>query len=581
LESGSLQDTFVQEVHAGLPWFLTHKEMKTHIGIVMGLFLLMWWGLMQPVQAQDDRELLQSLVEEETASLEAISLYPEEVRNSILEACRFPQAVVRIEALQRNTSQRFQDYISQFPREEQEDLWDMARYPDLISRLSTEGKKSKSALESLSMDYPEEIRPVIQERGRTHMEAIIEMDNMYRASEGAFAGLLRDYPPATRESLRQLVGQPEVLNILSENMSMTVLVGDLYGRNPELVRQELDSLNIEAAKQNAKEVEEWKKTLEENPEAARELEEAAEDFAREEGYDPAVYRSPQTEKTVTVYHHYYYPYPYWFGYPWWYRRPIWYPRPYWYHWGYYYGPGGAIVVFGLPSYYFVHWHYGWNHHFYYYPHLTNCYVSHYQRHRNSMTGFNRATGEWVSENRNDFSGDWLRDDPGRVDRIREYGRLETSLETYNRTNPRGPVSREEYLQMNKNRYPELSKEEEIRSVASPADKPKKPETGIDKTVRPVKPDQTEGRPPAVTNKPKTEPPVYVKPSRPVEIRKPDVNQKMDRARDQHQQQWKAPSNSNPRQPVYQPKPSRKAPAVKPGRTNIPTQKKQMDRPGRK
>ncbi len=71
--------------------------------------------------------------DDDSSAIYALVLYPENLRLSIFESCKYPEAIVRITGLQQKTSNAFVELIGNYSRQEQEDLWDLTRYPDPVS----------------------------------------------------------------------------------------------------------------------------------------------------------------------------------------------------------------------------------------------------------------------------------------------------------------------------------------------------------------------------------------------------------------------------------------------------------------
>lgn len=88
------------------------------------------------------------------------------------------------------------------------------------------------------------------------------------------------YPDPAQRALRNLVTVPEVMSILSESLKMTVLVGDMYRRDPAWVIHKVDSLNLEVARRNAEDLQAWRDSLSANPQALREYEQSSEEFRK-------------------------------------------------------------------------------------------------------------------------------------------------------------------------------------------------------------------------------------------------------------------------------------------------------------
>ena len=543
--------------------------------------------------AQTEEELLTQLIEEERSSVEALVLYPDDTRMDILEASKYPEALVKIESMQNKTSSSFKRLMENYPREIQEKVWDMTRYPGLISGLVSGGPKSGSELEQVLLTYPEEIRARAREIHNTHFSLLTSMDEMNRDWDNTFRELVREYPIKTQDALHSLVNLPEVLTLLTDNIRMTVLVGDLYRRRPEWLFGQMDSLNVVVAEQRSNELNDWKTNLDENPQAREELIQSAQTFAGEYGYDDAYYdygddiyysedRGPEE---VTVEHHYYHHYPFWYGYPYWYMYPRWRPYPIWWDWGFYWGPGRVVVIVDLPSYYFTNWYFYRPYHHYNYPHFSSCMVNHYYGHRHSSSSVSVTVNNWRTDNRDIVSDEWLETSRRRPDNFREYGKFEDAREKYNHDHPDKPMDRRTYAENNKRKYPELAKvaeqqkqrEQTERQQTRPAPKPRVPAKEQERTrIEPRKDEPPVQKRPEV-QPPRTKDPVKQLPkteTQPTERKKNegDTRQKqapadipkVDRARDYHRNTWEKNKTERQRtesKPAITPAPRTKAPAT--------------------
>ena len=87
-----------------------------------------------------------NLNNEDSAAIYALVLYPENLRLSIFESCKYPEAIVRITGLQKKTSNAFVDLIGNYSRQEQEDLWECS---SCFSAQSNCLQKQKTALQEL------------------------------------------------------------------------------------------------------------------------------------------------------------------------------------------------------------------------------------------------------------------------------------------------------------------------------------------------------------------------------------------------------------------------------------------------
>ncbi|HSR41110.1 MAG TPA: DUF3300 domain-containing protein [Longimicrobiales bacterium] len=423
----------------------------------------------QDAAAQENQALLKEMMEENRGAVDALVLYPDSVLHRILEASAHPQLLVRLGVIQEKSSSGFAALAADLPREEQEKLWELSRFPSLVDEIVRGGPKETSELATIAEGYPEEVRPVAIELGSGRYGVVAGLHELRETADAALEALVEPYSFRVREAVRGLLRYPEILSILTDNLEMTVLVGDAYARNPEAVLARAGELRVEAARRNSEAIDDWARELEENPDALEELEESAAEFAREEGHDPssAPTVSSTTRVTVTVD-----PYPYWFGYPYWYATPYWYPYPYWYHWGFYYGTGGTVIVFGMPTYHYTYWHFHGHHHHYRYPHLSDHWLRHHDRHRSVESGFGEAIEDWRDANEGKFDGDWLRDDGNRAERLAEFGRFEEEFAARNRIDPANPISREEFLRENESRFRNLesSRVREVRADRRPGDR---------------------------------------------------------------------------------------------------------------
>lgn len=517
--------------------------------IISLLALLFGTVFQSSLPAQTDEELLNQLLEEENSSVEALALYPAATRLDILEAAKYPEALVKLESLQAKTSEAFKQRMENLPKATQENVWDLTRYPGLVARLVENGEATDAVL----ADFPTEIHQRAKEVAATNLPLLAEVDRMNKNWEQAFESLLAGYAPAAQDALRRLVELPEVLTILTDDLRLTVLVGDLYRKNPAWLLQQMDSLNLVAARERTKEVEEWKSNLESNPQAKEELAQAAQSFAGEYNYDDVYYdyeKDSYAESEPNIEHHYYHNYPYWFGYPYWYAYPRWRPYPYWYDWGFYWGSGNVIVVIDMPSFYFTNWFFYNPWHFSYYSHLCSHFTNHYYGHRHSGSSVAEGVDHWRSRNRDVVTDDWLDNARRRPDAFKELGKFEVERQKYNRSHTDKPASQKDFLAKNSRKYPELSKDAARSNEQQRIDRPEP------KTTEPRK-----EQPPVA--KPKTQVPPDRKPDTTVPQRKEKTLDipKMDKAKERHESIW-----NKPKKETAQPRPAPSKPSVKAPKT---------------
>lgn len=328
-----------------------------------------------------------SLQQDDQDIISSIAPYSPDVRSMILDVSQYPQAIVKIERVQARSSQSFQDLIASYTREEQEKYYEISRFPEKINQIVS-NNSSASDIQAITKDLPEATQKSFIELNASHHDDLIRMNNIYQSSETALQKILAGYPDNVRSEFRKIIGMPDVMNILTNNIGLTVELGEAYKANPSGVTRQLDSLSSSLAQQSSQDLDAYRKDVESNPELQQEMRSAATDFSNS---------NSQPDNPTYVTNNYYdnTPYPYWFSYPYWFAAPIWYPRPMYYYTGFYYGPGGRIVVTGFPSRIYSNWFFGFGYR--HYPALYRHYGSYYSLHRpnirtmNVYRGFNDAS----------------------------------------------------------------------------------------------------------------------------------------------------------------------------------------------
>lgn len=82
--------------------------MKKYLLTVLGLMLLL-----NIVVAQEEKELLAQIFEEDREIIDALVLYPKETRLAILETASSPQALIKLKRIQQKTSTQFNALLEQ------------------------------------------------------------------------------------------------------------------------------------------------------------------------------------------------------------------------------------------------------------------------------------------------------------------------------------------------------------------------------------------------------------------------------------------------------------------------------------
>lgn len=325
-----------------------------------------------------------SLTQDDDRIISSIAPYPSDMRAAILDVSQYPQALVKLERVQGRTSQSFQDLIADYPREEQEKFYQIARFPDLINSLVADGQKNNEVVEALLKDYPEGVQQQIRSLYSTHYKDLEKMDRIYKSSQAALERITAKFPKLVEDDFKKVVANPDVMNLLTDNIDLTVSLGEAYRSDPSGVTSQLNDMNKQLTEQNAKDLADYKQAVEKDPKLQAEMKKAADEFARQ--YDQE--DTSPTYVTNNIYDNY--PYQYWFGYPYWYSSAMWYPAPFYYQTGFYYGPGGGLVIAGFPSLFYANWFFGYGYHRY--PGLYNHYNIYYNVHRYDIVNRNISRG---------------------------------------------------------------------------------------------------------------------------------------------------------------------------------------------
>lgn len=558
------------------------------------LVCLLFWVVGLPYAiTQTDKALLRELAEDNKKSIEALVLYPQDARLAILEATKYPEALIKMRSIREKTAAAFRTLIEDFPKSTQTIFYDLTRYPGLIEGVVAQQEDRASVARLLEV-LPESERSEAARLVDQHPATLLKINELNHTSQGAFDGLIAAYPTPAQAAFRQLLDLPEVIDILNEDLRFTVLVGDTYRSDPAWVIYKMDSLNLAVARTHAEELDNWKVTLDKDPAARQELADASQEYSSEYGYTNENYVNDDlyddyhdTDRPLAE-HHYYHHYPYWYGYPWWEPYPRWWPYPYWWDWGCHYNHGTVVVVY-LPSYHFMHWYFDHPRHHERYNHLSTQFVNHYNGHRHSGTNISMGVADWHERNRTVISEEFLKDKSRLPGRLKEYGQFEQGRETFNARNPNQQVTPEEYLQKNGRKYPELQtsskqaqkdiqqereqvdrKRSDWAPVKEPVTRepePQRPPRVTQPTQKPVTPTRKEPdiKQPAPTEKPRQTDP------------KPRKDNPVETAKDYHRQQWESEkprqTTPPPRQVTPAPKPQTQAPkAPAPARNTSPAPK---------
>ncbi len=410
------------------------------------------------IQAQtntNDQSLLQRVNQDDQTAIDAVAMYPKEVRTTIFIACMNPEIIARLSAMQKKTNADFTSLLSPYSKEEQEKIWNLTRYPGLITKITEYNRKSGADINTVLASYPSEIRQTAIDEGTKNYDLFVKINQSNKTYNSEFEQLMLGYPTSTITAFKTLLNQPDILDVLATNMHMTVVVGDVYKKNPALVIHNADSLNLVLSQKSKQDAADWQQTLDKDTLAKQQYQQATKDYAKENGYATQSYSTPLTN-APTNYNSY--PYNWWFGYPSWYTYSYWRPYPYWYDFGYYYGYNNRMVYYGMPSGRFLNWYWFHSSNHYHYSAFSNHCYQYYNMH-NGAYGYNpvcKNVYDWRIHNSTIITKDWDKNNANRPALFKEYGQMEMNRESYNVANPQATLNNKEFLNSNQDKYPAMN-----------------------------------------------------------------------------------------------------------------------------
>ena len=115
-------------------------------------------AILLPVAATTLGEPLSGIADEDLPALEALSLYPEDLRRSILEASTEAHVLAELSSRQERSRASFSRLLEPYEQGTQEQLFQLTRYPSLVAEMVEGGPKSQAELETIAAHYPEDAR---------------------------------------------------------------------------------------------------------------------------------------------------------------------------------------------------------------------------------------------------------------------------------------------------------------------------------------------------------------------------------------------------------------------------------------
>jgi len=199
--------------------------------------------------------------------------------------------------------------------------------------------------------YPEDIQGALLELSQ-HPELVVLINQNTLLKEEEFEKKLAEYPEETKEAIEKLEEYIEIVRIMNKHIVVTTILGEIYKKDKEAITQVIKRLGKTISGQHEEAAQAWTNRLDEDPETLKQLQEAADAYAKENDLpnpnDPV--SKDQMGNVTNVYNNY----------------------------GYYVDPKGQTVVYGMPSqdfmsymminqtmYFMLYSSMAWHHHHYY------------------------------------------------------------------------------------------------------------------------------------------------------------------------------------------------------------------------
>jgi hypothetical protein len=325
----------------------------------------------------------------DSSTLPILFNQPDSVRKAILIASVYPEGFIKLENIQKSTSNDFRNSISTYNRNKQKQLWEIVRHPELVELLLKNKDKSTEELENVLANYPEKLKNWGIYFVKKDFPLLEKLAEIKKEFDLKYLDVIKDYPSDVKNSFNMLLKNPELLTTLISDIKTTIIIGNLYKKKPEMVTRVTDSLHTTYHQQNKTEYEDWKDGIQKDSKVKNELKEIGSKYEKEDEY----FQETDPNRQVNININPILPYPFWAGYPFWLSTPYWYPYPWWYNSGFYWYPDGSLFLYGMPSYNFGYWYYNHPHYRNRYPRATDYFQQHYEIHKDSRQGFNRSIRE--------------------------------------------------------------------------------------------------------------------------------------------------------------------------------------------
>src|SRR5689334_17517360 len=184
--------------------------MKYLFSFLSGMLVLLF--LSYKTNAQTANAELSQLMIDDSADINSISLYPQDVRENIFKVSTHPEGIAKIDDAQKKSQDAFKKLISSSSNEEQQKIWNLTRYDDLLSQLaSAKGRKRK--IETILQKFPSDIHDDALEYGTNHKELIASLDKINKEFNASFQSITSGYSPDDQQAFREMMKTPEAFSL--------------------------------------------------------------------------------------------------------------------------------------------------------------------------------------------------------------------------------------------------------------------------------------------------------------------------------------------------------------------------------
>ncbi|NBB31186.1 hypothetical protein [Cellulophaga sp. BC115SP] len=328
-------------------------------------------------------------LETDKGLLQSIAPYSSDVRQSILMASQNQNVLDRAQQIRTRSQKSFQDLIKGFGQKEQGYFYEVTRYPNVLNTFATNTNLRRNDVDDLVANTSSILKDNAWSLYRSNRDVIVQIYQLNQNADQEYQQMIQSLDPSTQSAFRQLANYPDVMTLMSDNRDLTARLGERYTNDREGLNKELSELHDSMVAQRQYDVAEYKKKLNDNPDAAKELDQAAEEYAQSNNYvlpnrDQDVYITNNYYNNNPSRAYYSNPYSYWCGYPYWYTTPLWYPSSYWYDFRFSFGIG-SVGLYGYASYGFADWFY-YGGYYRRYPVLYGSFGNYYRNYVNYYYG---------------------------------------------------------------------------------------------------------------------------------------------------------------------------------------------------